>query len=234
MPSSVAPTQRLGWHVLTLRPGQVPSTRPTRPRKASSGSSVGLGTHGVWFVVRPLVVPHVTSDRGVHLLPRSQASVVCRAPTGCVCPPSAVILLAAHSFSLLSRSSGAWGISPHGVLAGHLVQVRSSLSGKNRPEQCKIQLARGRAGIRVDCVESAAGWCAHCVYPSVRLSVSLVRPGHPRVGLSVCLCPVLVRLSVFRAIPDMRTQSGRSLDRSLSVSFLFFTWHDARNGQSDS
>jgi hypothetical protein len=182
-------------------------------------------------------VPHIASDRRIHGLAVAPPSVVRGAPPRGVCPPSAVNLLAAQAspISLIHFGIGLPGGDPDSgsgrtPRASPVLSLRHKSLGAMQNANWSVD----GAGIQVDRVENAAGWCASRVYPSVRLSVSPVRAGHRCVVLSVCLCPVLVRLSVFRAIPDMRTLSGQSLYRPLSVSFLSFTWHDARNGQSDS
>lgn len=122
-----------------LRQAEFPEKSPLGLKRPLSLSSNRLPVCWLASTVQRLLHPHVAPDRCIHGLAGAPTSIMRGAPPRRVCPPVAIILVAAHSFSLLPRSSGAWGISPPGVLAGHFMQVRPSLSGQNRAWRCKMQ-----------------------------------------------------------------------------------------------
>lgn len=123
-------------------------------------------------------MPHVPSDRCIHWLARTPPPVVGRTPAGRVRPTLAIVLFAAHSFSVLPEASVAWGVSPSGVLTGQSRGIRAPLSGENQPEQCKMQMAS----------TSNQTACPPVRFARIRTS--------PATSPSASQCPVPVRLSV--------------------------------------
>lgn len=91
------------------------------------------------------MLPHVASDRRVHGLAGSAPSIVRRAPAGRVCPPGAIILPTAHSFSSLLDSldnSVAWGGPQVASRAWIHPRGRRPLPGKKCSERCKMRIDR--------------------------------------------------------------------------------------------
>ena len=78
-----------------------------------------------------LLEPHVAPDRRINGLARAHTPIVRRAPAGCVCPPRAVVMLAAHSASNLLESLCSPGGDPKGRGDGHVMRVNASPSGQN-------------------------------------------------------------------------------------------------------